>query len=325
VPPRKKKPASASVGLAATEVAEGKPPREVQALAEQVTDDGGAVLATYREPFDGRWILLVSIPLDKIEPTPYQRELSETHVTRLAGVIPKIGRFLDPVIAVRQGDGYWTPNGMHRLMALRRLGGKSIVALLVPEEEIAYRILALNTERAHNLKDKALEVVRMARGLAEIPSAAKRPESDWAFEFEEASYLTIGLCYEERARFSGGAYMPIVKRCEEFSDRPIGKSLALRGPRAEKLLELDDAIVDVVKRLKEAGFTSAYLKPFVIARCNPLRSQKAARVGAKAPRADFDETIDKMLAVAKKFDVSKVRPQDLAAAAAMGPPPDESA
>jgi ParB family chromosome partitioning protein len=182
---------------------------------------------------------------------------------------------------------------------------------------MAYRILALNTEKAHNLRDKSLEVVRMARGLAE-GAAGKQAESDFAFEFEVPAYLTIGFCYEESGRFSGGAYLPVVSRCEEFSDKPLNKSLPLRQARARKLLELDAAVNDCVNRLKEAGLKSAYLKPFVVARLNPLRFQKPARPGQKAPRADFDATIDKMLAGAARFDASKVRPQDLAAAAAMG-------
>ena len=68
-------------------------------------------------------------------------------------MIGKLGRFRDPVIAVRsEEDGaakYLTPNGNHRLSAMRTLGAKSIVALVVPETSVAFQILALNTEKAH--------------------------------------------------------------------------------------------------------------------------------------------------------------------------------
>src|SRR5262245_19337646 len=225
MPPRKKKATASSTGLGAQDTAAGTPPAEVQELAQKVEKDGGRVLATYREPLGGAWVLLSALPIEKVEPTPFQRELSETHAERLATVMTKVGRFLDPVIAVRHDGGYWTPNGMHRLTAMKRLGAKSVVALLLSEPEIAFRILALNTEKAHNLKDKSLEVVRMARGLADDPETAKRPEKDWAFEFEEPAYLTIGQCYEKNGRFAGGAYMPVVKRCEEFASEGIAKSL----------------------------------------------------------------------------------------------------
>ena len=322
MPPRKKKVQEA-VGLEAKDVAAGSPPPEVRELSDAVDEDGGAVLATYRDPLGGKWLLLASLPIDKVEPTPYQRELSDTHAKRLAGVIPKVGQFLDPVIAMRHDGAWWTPNGMHRLIAMRRLGARSITCLLVPDEKVAYRILALNTEKAHTLKDKSLEVVRMARGLAANPEAGRRPESDWAFEFEEPAYLTIGMCYEKRPRYAGGAYQPIVKRCEEFSSKPIAKSLAEREERADRLLELDELVNEIVEKLKAAGLKSAYLKSFVVARLNPLRWQKPAKPGQKAPRADFDATMDKMIGSGKKFDASKVRPQDLASMAGSGPPPEE--
>jgi ParB family chromosome partitioning protein len=312
MPPRKKKPKKGSVGLSADEVAEGSPPPDIEKLGAAVGRDGGRVLSVYRDPYGAQWMILASLPLDIVEPTPYQRELSKTHVKRLGDVIPKVGRFLDPVVAIRQGKGYWTPNGMHRLEAMRRLGAKSILALLVPDREVAFRILALNTEKAHNLRDRSLEVVRMARGIAASAEGTERPETDWAFEFEEPAYLTLGLCYEANPRFAGGAYLPVVRRCEEFSKGPIRKSMADRRRRAAKLVKLDRAVSACVTRLKRAGIRSSYLKPFVVARINPLRWIRAPKPGQRAPRADFDETIDKMLGKAKAFDARKIRPQELA-------------
>jgi len=309
---RKVKAAAGSVGLTATEVAAGSPTPEVSKVRAQIEDAGGHVLAAYREPFGGHWVALAALPLDKVKPTPYQRELSKAHSERLAAVIPKVGRFLDPVIAVPEGDGFISPNGMHRLSALASLGAKTVIALVIPEPEIAFRILALNTEKAHNLKDKALEVIRMARAIA---AAGTRSEADVAFELEQASLITLGICYEKNGRFSGGAYNSVVSRCEAFSTEPIAKSLALRAAHADKLLELDEAVTAAVARLKEAGFTSGYLKPIVVARVNPLRFIKPGKDDA---RPDFDKTIERMIEGAKKFDPSKVRAQDVAIAAAVG-------
>jgi len=311
--PRKKKTKAepGSVGLTADEVATGSPPDSVGKLRGLIEDAGGHVLASYREPFGGHWVALAALPLDKVQPTPYQRELSKAHAERLAGVIPKVGRFLDPVIAVPDNGIFISPNGMHRLAALGALGAKAVVALVMPEPEIAFRILALNTEKAHNLKDKALEVIRMARAIA---ADGKRSETDVSFELEQASLVTIGVCYEQNPRFSGGAYNSVVTKCESFSTDPMTKSLKLREAHAEKLLELDEEVNGAVAKLKAAGWTSGYLKPIVVARVNPLRF---AKLGPN-DKADFDKTIDKMLDGAKKFDASKVKAQDVAIAAAVG-------
>jgi ParB family chromosome partitioning protein len=320
---RKTKPTPGSVGLDPGEVTGSSPPSPVTRLGAQITGAGGSVIASYREPFGGHWVVLAALPLTAIAPTPYQRELSKTHAERLATVIPKVGRFLDPVIAVPAPDGasFITPNGMHRLSALGSLGARSVIALVMPEPEIAFRILALNTEKAHNLKDKALEVIRMVRAIAGDPARAGTSEADVAFELEQASLITLGVCYEHNARFSGGAYNAVVSRTEVFSTEPIEHSLVTREAHAERLLELDVAVTAAVARLKDSGFTSGYLKPIVVARINPLRFIPFARAKAGAKddaRPDFDRTIDRMLDGARKFDPSKVKAQDVAIAAAVG-------
>ena len=303
---------AASRGLEARRLTSQAPPASVGALASAIADDGGTVLATYRDPLGGHWQILAGLPLDRVEPTPYQRDLSEAHVARLAKAIDALDRFLDPVIAVSAGDGkYWSPNGYHRLGALRQLGAKSIVALVVPEQEVAHRILLLNTEKAHNLRERALEVVRLAEALAELDD---RPEKDFAIEFEEAALVTLGMCYQQNGRFSGGAYHPVLKRCDKFLSTKLPKALETRRERSAKLLELNEAVNEAVKTLKSRGFESPYLKAFVVARVNPLRFQRK-------PTADFDVTIDKTLASAQKFDSAKIKADQVARTG--GPPPEE--
>src|SRR6185437_16962056 len=122
------------------------------------------------------------LPIDLVEPTPYQRDLSDAHVAKLCSALDRLGRYLDPMIVVRTDEGrYWTPNGNHRLAALRTLGARAAVAIVVPEIEVAHRILLLNTEKAHNLRERALEVSRLAVALADLEA---RPEREYAIEFE---------------------------------------------------------------------------------------------------------------------------------------------
>src|SRR5687768_1884812 len=228
-------------------------------------------------------------------------------------VIVKVGRFLDPLVLIRQDEGYWTPNGNHRLQAMKKLGARTIVGLLVPEPEVAFKILALNTEKAHNVKEKSLETIRMARALAERKEGL---ESDYAFEFEQAPYLTLGAAYEERRSLSGGAYHPVLRRIDDFLDDPIGKALKERERRGAKVLKVDDAINKIVSALKAKGLTSPYLKPFVVARVNPIRFSKATEF-------DFDEVMDKMIAAAARFNVDRVKQEDVAKIGGAPPPEEE--
>lgn len=302
--PRKKKVVEPR-GLAARELTSVTAPTGIRQLAEQVIADGGEALAVYRDPLGAHWQLLAALPIELVEPTPYQRDLSETHVARLAVAIEKLDRFLDPVIATRTPQGrYWTPNGNHRLSAMRGLGARSIVALIVPEPEIAHRMLVLNTEKAHNVRERALAVVRLATGLAELDDS---PETDFELEFEEARLITLGLCYQKNGRFSGGVYNSVLKPIEGFLAKPLPKALDIRRHRADQLLELDEQVSEVVARLKARGFESPYLKAFVVARINPNRFRRGAK-------AEFDATIATMLAGAKKFDATKVKADQVASA-----------
>jgi ParB family chromosome partitioning protein len=286
-------------------------PEPLQRLSQQVEADGGSVLAAYREPLGGNALLFVSLPVDKVEPTPFQRDVSDAHVRKLTHAMDKTRRYLDPIIAVREGDGYQTPNGGHRLTALKELGAKAVLALLVPEREVAYQILALNIEKAHNLREKSLEVARMVRDLAGFDT---RKESELALELEEPSLPTLGFAYEQRGRLSGGAYLPALKKVEQFLDVPLAKALPERERRAAVLLELDDAVSAAVEKLKARGLTSPYLKAFVVARINPLRFIK----GAPPP---FDELMATMTKRARGMDPAKIRSEDVARS---GGAPDES-
>ena len=308
---RRKSAAPEPRGLTARQVSAGAPPAPVMRLMESIEADGGTVIGTYREPLGGLWQVLAALPLERVEPTPYQRDLSETHVKRLADAMEKLGRFVDPIVVVRPEEGkYWTPNGHHRLAALRTLGARSVVALVVPEPEVAHRILVLNTEKAHNVRERALEVIRLAEALAGLDD---RPERDYATEFEEPALLTLGLCYQQNGRFSGGAYMPVLKRTEKFGASKLSTALGGRRERAARLMELDAAVVEAVQKLRERGLESPYLKAFVLARINPLRFQRGAK-------ADPDDVIATMLASARKFDPAKVKADQVART---GGAPDE--
>src|SRR5438067_3734335 len=266
---RPRKRALKSTGLEPGECAIGVTP-ELEPIAQRLQSEGGCVIATYRDPLGGHALLLAGLPIDAIQPTPFQRDLSDAHHKRLADVIQKTGRFLDPVIAVPAPDGgFWTPNGYHRLEAMRRLGARSITALIIPDRNVARQILALNTEKAHNLKERALEVFRIYRGLVEEePRAA---ESSFAFYLEDPSLVTLGIVYEERRMFAGGAYHPILRRVEEFSDEAIRTAVKIHERRAALVVELEDRVAEIIAGLKERGLQSPYLRSFVVAWINPLR------------------------------------------------------
>ncbi len=308
-------PASQKRGLAAGEISLALDDRDVAPLVAEVAAAGGTAIGAYHEPLSGRPILLASLPLKSVDPTPFQRDLSPTHTKRLAKKIEESGSFLDPLIVVRGADGrLWTPNGRHRLAAAKVLGLQQITALVSPDEDLAFRILALNTEKAHNLKDRSLEVIRMARALAARRPRAK--ESSYAAEFEEPQLLTLGIVYEQNKRFAGGAYSPFLKKVDRFTDATLPAGLRKRTDYAARVTEIDARVKRIIEALRERGFKSPYLRTYVVARINPVRFHRAKKGDTKPPMA-MAAALTRMAASAKKFNMDSVKPGDLALVAAV--------
>ena len=286
-----------------------EPSKQVVGLAEQVDKDGGQALAIYQDPVGEHWQIFCLLPMDRVEPTPYQRDLSPAHVKRLHEVVKKIDRFVDPIVAMSPKPGlYWTPNGNHRRAVLEKLKTKFISAILIPEHEVAFQILALNTEKAHNLKEKSIEVVRMYRGL--LKEELRNSEEDYAFQFESPHFITLGLLYEKNARFAGGAFAPILRRVDKFLKGTLPKAFEERQERADMVREADEALSDVVAKLKKRGIRHPYVKNFILARTTPLTR-------ARKTLPSFEVTFKKLAENLEAFDVAKIRYEEIARSALM--------
>jgi len=286
-----------------------EPSKTARALVEQIERDGGRVLAVYQEPVGEHWQIFCLLPRTKVEASPYQRDVSPTHVKRLTEAVRRIDRFVDPIIVVSPRPGvYWTPNGNHRRVALDKLKADVIPAILVAEPNVAFQVLALNTEKAHNLKEKSLEVIRMYRGAeGEQPTST---EEDWAFQFESAHLITLGLLYEQNKRFAGGAFAPILRRVDKFLKVSLRRGLEEREERAGLVRAADETLAGVVAKVKKRGINHPYVKNYLLARTTPLTR-------ARKTLPSFEQTFKKLRDNLEEFDVAKVRYDEIQRSAIM--------
>jgi ParB family chromosome partitioning protein len=291
---------------------ETSPSAPAQALAAQVERDGGHVLALYQDPIGDHWQIFCLLPRERVQASPYQRDLSPTHVKRLTEAMRKLDRFVDPIVAVSPEPGvYWTPNGNHRRAVLDKLRADWVPAILVVEREMAFDVLALNTEKAHNLKEKSLEVIRMYRALAEEKPSST--EEQWAFQFEAAHFITLGLLYETNKRFAGGAFAPLLRRVDKFLKGTLARGLGEREERAGLVRETDEVLTATVAKVKKRGINHPYVKNFLLARTTPLTR-------ARKTLPSFEQTFKKLRENLEGFDVSKVRYDDIQRSAIMAMP-----
>src|SRR5438046_4645440 len=230
----------------------GEPSAQARALATEVERDGGTTLAIYQEPVGDHWQIFCLLPREPVGASPYPRDPSPAHVKRLTETIKRLDRFVDPIVVISPKPGvYWTPNGNHRRAVLDKLRVERVPAILVVEPEMVFEVLPLNVEKAHNLKEKSLEVIRMYRALVKDESSTT--EERWQPQFESAHFITLGLLYEENKRFAAGAFAPILRRADKSLKLTLPKGLQARLARATLVREADAALGEVVARIKQRG------------------------------------------------------------------------
>ena len=99
-------PGARARGLDAADVAIAMDSPEIADVVALVRNAGGALIGAYREPLGGRPLLLASLPLSAVQPTPFQRDLSPTHAKRLAAKIEPLAGLKVHPHALRHATGY---------------------------------------------------------------------------------------------------------------------------------------------------------------------------------------------------------------------------
>ena len=260
---------------------------------KELESEGIKVLSVYNEPYGGNKQIFAMMPIDLIKSAPFQRELSNLHVRKLADAIAKVGRFLDPIIVVKSSSGeYWTPNGHHRKEAAVMLGLKEIPVILILEEEVGRYVLAMNVEKAHTIKDKSLEVVKLYEQLL-----AERPEErEIEFEgiFESGAYVTLGIVYKQVDRFHGSAYESILRRVDYLLDHPLREAYQIRQERANILKEVDEVAAEVVQKMREKGVNHPFLWQAVISSASPIKRKRIVEESYEEVMAKLKENLSRI-------------------------------
>ena len=205
----KVKAEAGSVGLTADEVATGSPPARSAKLQRR---DRGAPAARRSRRIASRSAATGSRSPRSRSTRSSRRRISASCRRRTPigspTVIPKVGRFLDPVIAVPDGDTFISPNGMHRLSALgaaRREDGRR-----ARDARARDRVPHPRAQHREGAQPQGQGARGHPHGARDRRRRTTRSETDVAFELEQPSLVTIGVCYEKNPRFSGGAYNSVV-------------------------------------------------------------------------------------------------------------------
>lgn len=259
---------------------------------------GAKFVVEYQEPYSNKNLYFAILPVDKLQPAPFQREISNAHLKKLSTVIKEIGLYLDPIIVVvTKNKELWTPNGSHRLECMKYLDKKYISAIVIPDEKVATYILSLNTEKTPNLKEKSLEVYNLYMEL--MKDNKDQTELDFEFQFEEGVYITFGIVYGTTKGFSGSAYFPYLRKIDRFIDKNLPTAIKERNDRATKVIELHEVTLKKEKECKEKGIIHQFLRQMIMSKANPYKRQKKIK-------DDYFKGIEKIIQ-----KVEEIKPESL--------------
>jgi ParB family chromosome partitioning protein len=240
-------------------------------------------IAVFEDPVKKQPLKLVLFRLEEIEVPPFQRDISESLRKQLELAIDKLG-FLTPIVVVPKGGKYYVVDGRHRLEAMRSLGAREILAIVVDEKMYHY-ILEFNTEKPPNVKEKAKQAYRLYMDFyREDPNLI---EDELYTYLKEPMLITFGFAIEEfDKRFPASFYESFVDKVDDFLRVPLSEGVVERRNRAKALIELNDI---VNQKYAEFGWENALLKGEIVRKA----VQKAYGVRVRTIEDDFYSAIER--------------------------------
>jgi len=248
-------------------------------------------IAVFEDPVKKQPLKLALFRLEEIEVPPFQRDLSESLRKQLELAIDKLG-FLTPIVVVPKGGKYYVVDGRHRLEAMRSLGAREILAIVVNEKMYHY-ILEFNTEKPPNVKEKAKQAYRLYMDFyQEDPNLI---EDELYTYLKEPMLITFGFAIEEfDKRFPASFYESFVEKIDDFLRLPLSEGVAERRNRAKALIELNDI---VNQKYAEFGWENALLKGEILRKA----VQKAYGVRVRTIEDDFYSAIERVKEFCEKL------------------------
>jgi len=261
---------------------------------------------TYQEPVKGKEIQFGLIPISELEISPYQRDLSQTHVNNLMQSISSIG-FVDPLVVYKENDKYYVINGQHRLEALKSLitDENQLVSVVIIPKEDALAVLKLNIEKAPLLKDKAVQSLKVYQDLVEKYPDESEINAVSSY-IEEPILITFGYVYKDYPRFAGTPFYNILKKVDVFLDESLNEANEIRKRYAQEVKEAYNLFVEARKKFTEYGIKSLEATQLLGSLMNPYKKQRNIEDDFITAVNKIKERLNDIIVNTEKYIGSKV-------------------
>jgi len=243
------------------------------------------VITEFFEPVKKQKLAIAYFDVNEIEIPPFQRDVSESLRKHLEIAIDRLG-FLTPVVVVPRNGKYYVVDGMHRLEAMRNIGAREIVAVVV-DESLYHYILEFNTEKPPTIKDKAKQTYRLYQDV--LSANPEAPEEEFFVYFKDPCYITLGFAIEEiNPKFPAGFYDDFVSKIDQFLAKPMTEAAEERRKRAELLSQLNEIVTE---KYAEFQWDNPLMKGDIVRKA----VQKAYGVRVRAIGDDFYTAVKKVM------------------------------
>ncbi len=239
----------------------------------------------FEDPYKSQVINFKMVPIDKLTVVAHQRKPSQYHVKHLIQSIERIG-FIIPVVAVALNDTYMIIDGQHRFLAAKELGIKELPVLIVPNE-LASLMMNFNIEKELNIREKSHVAIAIYRQHLEATPEKLETDPEIVDSIENAYYVTCGIAYEKKEKFSGSTFESLLKKSDFFLDLSLKEAFEEREKRAEKLGMAYDLIREIAQELKERGKWHPYIYQQIMSYANPYKRKRLP--------VDFNEIFDEVI------------------------------
>ncbi|MCS7199343.1 MAG: ParB/RepB/Spo0J family partition protein [Caldimicrobium sp.] len=251
------------------------------------------VLASFEDPVKRQPLKLAIFRLEEISIPPFQRDISESLKKHLEMAIEKLG-FLTPIVVVPKDGKYYVVDGRHRLEAMRDLGAREILAIVV-DESLYHYILEFNTEKPPNVKEKSKQAYRLYMDFYREDPQLK--EEDLFTYLKEPMLITFGFAIEEKdSRFPASFYENFLAKIDGFLELTLEEAVEERRRRAEALIDLNRVVNE---KYGEFGWENALLKGEIVRKA----IQRAYGLRVRTIGEDFFTAIERVKEACQELTV----------------------
>jgi hypothetical protein len=256
----------------------------------------------FTDPIKKQKLTFQLVPIEKLSVISFQRQPSKYHIKHLVASIERIG-FIVPLVvtpASDESDKFVVIDGQHRLLAAKEVGGLKVLPVIVVPSQLAQLMMNLNIEKELNIREKANVSLALYREYLNRQGDYFETEPELIDAIEAAYYVTLGLAYEEDVRLNGSTFVAILKKCDEFLEKPLSEAYNFRRSRAKTIIVVQNLLREIAEKLKAVGKWHPYIHQQILAWANPVR-RKRLPIEFDDLFTELLENLEKIKAQPEKF------------------------